>query len=154
VNDGFTPAEHMMLYHCNFGFPVVSPDSVLELDAETFPRDAIAEAGLSRHRRFDPPTPGYAEQAFFHRVKADAAGYAQAQITNPKIGLGVYVRYRQAELPCLIQWKMMGAGEYVCGLEPATSWVTGRAQARQDGLLRVLAPGERVQYDVEIGVLA
>lgn len=32
-NDGFRPAPHMMLYHCNLGFPVVSPDSELIVGA-------------------------------------------------------------------------------------------------------------------------
>ncbi|MBN1679239.1 MAG: aldose 1-epimerase family protein [Anaerolineae bacterium] len=153
TNAGYTPAEHMMLYHCNFGFPFVSPDSMVEIDAaETAPRDAAAEKGVERWRQFDPPTPGFAEQVFYHTPQADDQGYAQARLVNPALGMAAYVRYRQAELPCLTQWKMMGAGTYVCGLEPGSAQVNGRLAARKDGQLRVLEPGESVSYAVEIGV--
>ncbi|HEX3049985.1 MAG TPA: aldose 1-epimerase family protein [Aggregatilineaceae bacterium] len=153
INDGFIPAEHMMLYHCNFGFPVVSPDTVLDMDAETSPRDAIAETGFAHFRQFEAPTHGRPEEVFYHRVTPDEEGYGKASLINPKLGLGVYVRFRMAELPCLVEWKCMASGWYVCGLEPATAWVTGRDIARQDGLLRVLQPGERISYAVEIGVI-
>ncbi|WP_119071637.1 aldose 1-epimerase family protein [Aggregatilinea lenta] len=153
TNDGFTPAEHMMLYHCNFGFPFVSPNSHVEVDAsEIIPRDAIAEPGLDRCHQFETPTPGYSEQVFFHTVRPDSAGYAQAKLVNEALGLAAIVRYHAAELPVLTQWKMMGAGEYVCGLEPGSAIVTGRDKARALGQVITLQPGEQRQYVVELGV--
>lgn len=153
TNEGFTPAEHMMLYHCNFGFPFVSPDSCVEVDAdEIVPRDAVAEPGLDRCHQFETPQPGYQEQVFFHAVRPDNTGYAQAKLANEALGLAATVRYRAAELPILTQWKMMGAGEYVCGLEPGTAWVTGRDKARERGQVITLQPGEQRHYALEIGV--
>ncbi|MBN1285599.1 MAG: aldose 1-epimerase family protein [Anaerolineae bacterium] len=153
-NLGFTPAPHMMLYHCNFGFPVVSPDTELVVDdANVAPRDDVAAPGLDEHTRFGNPTPGYAEQVFYHSVNPDDDGSAYAALINRALNFGAYVRYRQAELPCLVQWKHTGAGQYVCGLEPATAWVGGRDTARAEGQLKVLEPGEAVEYEVEIGVL-
>ncbi|NLX11282.1 MAG: aldose 1-epimerase family protein [Chloroflexi bacterium] len=153
INDGYRPTEHMMLYHCNFGFPFVSPDSTLSVDsARMVPRDAVAEPGVDQHLQFQDPVPGYDEQVFYHTPRADASGYATARLTNPNLGLSAYVRFRTAELPCLIEWKMMGAGEYVCGLEPGSAWVSGRPAAREAGQVKVLQAGERVSYDLEIGV--
>jgi cyclopropane fatty-acyl-phospholipid synthase-like methyltransferase len=43
------------------------------------------------------------------------------------------VRYRQAELPCFIEWKMMGQGVYAVGLEPSTNWAGGRSHRRCSG---------------------
>ena len=153
INDGFTPAEHMMLYHCNFGFPIVSPQSHIEVNSqEITPRTEIAAQWVAEYDRFNPPVAGYQEQVFFHTVQPDDAGYAEAAIVNPVLGLRGYVRYRQAELPMLTEWKMMGAGAYVCGLEPGNGPIDGRDKAREAGLLRVLEPGESVHYDLEIGV--
>lgn len=153
-NLGFEPAPHMMLYHCNFGFPVLSPSTELLVDdAEVSPRDEDAAAGLNVHTSFEEPTPGYTEQVFYHTVNPDDDGYARAALVNRALEFGAYVRYRQAELPCLVQWKHVGARQYVCGLEPATAWVEGRDKARQDGLLKILDPGEVVEYELEIGVL-
>jgi hypothetical protein len=63
------------------------------------------------------------------------------------------MRYRAAELPYLAQWKMMGAGDYVCALEPANQWETPRHKLREEGRLRFLSPGEEVHYHVELGAL-
>ena len=63
------------------------------------------------------------------------------------------LRYRAAELPCLGQWKMMGGGDYVCALEPATHAETTRRRLREEGRLRLLSPGEEVCYRIEVGAL-
>ncbi len=153
-NDGFRATPHMILYHCNFGFPVVSPDSELVLDnAGATPRDEAARRGLERHTRFDPPAADFAEQVFFHQPRAGADGFARAALVNRVLNFGAYVRYRAAELPCFAQWKMMGAGDYVCALEPANYWETPRHQLRAEGRLRFLQPGEEVHYRLAIGVL-
>jgi hypothetical protein len=156
-NDGFRLTPHMLLYHCNFGFPVVSPESELRVapaDESVRPRDAAAERGLSVHAQFEVPNPDVAQQVFFHHPRPDAAGYVTASIHNRRLGFGGFVRYRAAELPALAQWKMMGAGDYVCALEPATNHETPRAQLRERGQLRQLEPGEEVNYSLELGVLA
>ncbi|MEP7200710.1 MAG: aldose 1-epimerase family protein, partial [Chloroflexota bacterium] len=154
-NDGFRTVPHMLLYHCNFGFPVVSPDSELLIRDATFqPRDATAARGVATHARFDPPDATYAEQVFFHQPRVDADGFAQAAIVNRALNFGASVRYRAAELPWLWQWKMMGAGDYVCALEPANHVGQARSALRRSGQLRFIAPGEEVRYRVEIGVLA
>jgi galactose mutarotase-like enzyme len=154
TNRGYEPTPFQMLYHCNFGYPVVSPDTELQVETEqSQPRDADAEAGFEQHTRFQPPTPGYAEQVFLHEPKPDAEGYGRAALVNRALGFGAYVRFRLAELPHLVQWKMMGQGAYVVGLEPANCGVAGRAQARAEGTLRVLQPGGSESLVVEIGVL-
>jgi hypothetical protein len=155
VNEGFRPAPFMALYHCNFGFPVVSPDSeLLVSDRSVRARDEPARAGLDGHRRFEAPREAFAEQVFFHEPKADGDGFASAAIVNRTLGFGAFVRWHAAELPVLAQWKMMGASEYVCGLEPATNAeAPSRRLLRDEGRLRELAPGQSVPIRLEIGVL-
>ena len=154
ANRGFERTPLQLLYHCNLGFPVVSPDSKLWLEtSESRPRDEQAAKGFDRHLYFDPPTPGYAEQVFFHRPVADREGFARVALVNPALNLGVYIRFRLAELPYLIEWKMMGQGNYVVGLEPANCTVLGRSHDRAAGVLRFLEPGERLSTALEIGVL-
>jgi hypothetical protein len=155
TNEGFRPAPLAVLYHCNFGFPVVSPESDLVVrDRAVRPRDPVAEAGLEEHRRFGPPEAGFAEQVFFHEPRRDAEGYAGAAIVNRPLGFGGFVRWRAAELPVLAHWKMTGEGEYVCGLEPSTHEMAPTRRAlRETGSLRQLAPGESVSFRLQIGAL-
>jgi hypothetical protein len=153
-NEGFQPTPHMILYHCNFGFPVVSPWSELLVDDEWVrPRDERAQRGLDTHTRFEQPAPDYPEQVFFHKPRVGADGMVSAALVNRDMGFGAYIRYRAAELPCLAQWKQMAQGAYVCALEPANQWETPRHVLREQGRLRYLAPGEEVNYHLEIGVL-
>jgi hypothetical protein len=159
ANEGFAPVPHMLLYHCNLGFPVLSEDSELLVDdADVIARDADCAKGLPDHRRFAPPIPGYSEQVFQHIPKTDAEGFARAALVNRRFtggrGIGVYLRWRATDMPWMIQWKMIGQSAYVSGLEPATNWTTGRAGERAAGRLRYLAPGETRSYQLEIGVLA
>lgn len=154
VNEGFRESPHMILYHCNFGFPAVSPDSQVLLNEESVrPRDARAEKGLGNERSFERPQRDYPEQVFFHKPHADAAGFASAAIVNRALNFGAFLRWRAAELPYLGQWKLMQAGEYVCALEPANYWETPRKKLRAEGRLRMLKPGEVVEYELELGAL-
>ncbi len=155
TNEGFRSSPVAVLYHCNFGYPVVSPRSELLIcDRAVTPRDDAARPGLADHRRFGPPERGYAEQVFFHEPKAAADGLAAAAIVNRALGFGAFVRWRVAELPALAQWKMLGEGEYVCGLEPSTNQMRPTRQAlRDEGLLRELAPGASLDLRLEIGAL-
>jgi hypothetical protein len=154
TNEGFRASPHMILYHCNFGFPVVSPDSEILLDEETVrPRDARAEKGFGQQNRFENPALDYPEQVFFHKPRADAHGYAQGSIVNRALNFGAYVKWKLDALPYMGQWKLMQAGEYVCALEPANYWETPRAKLRAEGRLKMLPPGERVEYALEFGAL-
>lgn len=155
TNEGFRPSSLAVLYHCNFGFPVVSPGSELLVhDRSVRPRDPAAEAGLSEHLRFPPPVPGFAEQVFFHEPQVGADGLAAAAIVNRPLGFGAFLRWRAAELPVLAHWKMTGEGEYVCGLEPTTHVPTAtRREQRENGSMRDLAPGASVSFRLEIGAL-
>jgi hypothetical protein len=53
----------------------------------------------------------------------------------------------------LWQWKQLGQGSYVAGVEPANCFGRGRADDRARGSLRFLKPGEQQAYSLEIGVL-
>jgi len=44
------------------------------------------------------------------------------------LGIGAEVTRNSDQLPCLTQWKMMGQGEYILGLEPGNCYPLGRAQ--------------------------
>jgi hypothetical protein len=155
TNEGFEPQPHMILYHCNLGFPLISADSRLGLEAaETVARDAEAEVGIAEWSSFQAPTPAYKEQVFRHRPQADAQGLVAVEIENPHLDFGLRISYNQDNLPYLFQWKMMGQGAYVLGIEPANcSAVEGRAVARERRDLPELAPGESRNYSLTFEIV-
>ena len=159
ANEGFEKTPHMYLYHINFGFPLLAEGTELVGPSKNVvPRDAVAAPGLDRHNVYEAPIVGYKEQVFYHDMAADTDGFVTVLLVNRAYnngeGLGVYVKYRQAELPRFIQWKNVMAGHYTTGFEPANCLVEGRDKDRARGILQFLEPGEEKEYIVEIGVLA
>jgi hypothetical protein len=148
-----TPSPLMILYHINLGFPFLDETSQLLADPHPVEaRDAAAEPGLPDWMRFQEPTAGYTEQVFYHDLPADKNGWAGIQLVNPGRNLGLRVRFQKDTLPNLAQWKMMGQGTYVLGLEPANCRAGGRSQERNRGTLQSLQPGEQREFNVEIEV--
>ncbi|HIE08226.1 MAG TPA: DUF4432 family protein [Armatimonadetes bacterium] len=153
-NIGYVKAPLMILYHINIGFPVVDEGSRLVAPVEGVePRDEDAERGLSEYDRFSAPVKGFREQVYFLDMRPDPEGFVRAALVNEALGLGVYVKYRKEQLPRFIEWKMMGEGVYVVGMEPANSLVLGRPEIRRRGELDILEPGEGREFALEIGVL-
>jgi hypothetical protein len=153
-NENFEPSPHMLLYHFNLGFPLISEDTRLTVQsAEIQPRNEFARAGLAKWDHFQTPTHGFTEMVFIHRPVPDEDGLAAIELTNPKMGLGLRWRYETASLPYLYEWKMMGEGNYVVGIEPSNcNGMEGRAAARSTGQLPILEPGESRNYRIELEV--
>ena len=156
-NLGFEPIEHMYLYHINIGFPIVDEGAeLLSPSVSVRPRDEEAEKGKEDYGRFSRPMPGYKEKVYYHEMGSDREGNVYVALVNRRLGegFGIYVKYPKAELPRFVEWKMMGQGTYVVGLEPSNCLVEGRAKERERGTLMFLGPWEKKEYRLEIGVLS
>lgn len=154
VNEGNRRSPLMLLYHVNAGWPTVDEGAELLLNASlTMPRDPEAAKDLKTATKMIAPLPDFKEQVYFHDLKVDNNGMATVLLANKKAQLGLFVRYRQKELPRFIEWKMMGEGTYVLGMEPANCWVQGRARERERGTLQFLDPGEERVFFLQIGML-
>ena len=156
-NCGFDTQPLMLLYHCNFGYPIVSKDTTLYTNSKVItPRDQEAEKGISEYNTFEEPTHKYAEQVYYHDIVPHSENIAKATLFNPTInnhGLGAYVQFDKTQLPYFIEWKQMGEGDYVVGLEPGTWYPEGRSKARERSELQWLKPGEKRLFHLEIAVI-
>ncbi len=155
-NFGFNTAPFCILYHINAGFPLLDEQSELVLTSTKIePYDAIAEAGLGDALRFRAPVHGFEGQDFLHTMAGDSEGYAYAALVNRSLsgGLGLYIRFSIGTLPYLNEWKMLGEGDYVLGIEPVNTIILNRSELRKSGRLPLIEPGEVREMEVEIGVL-
>ncbi|MBI2195171.1 MAG: aldose 1-epimerase family protein [Planctomycetes bacterium] len=156
-NHNFTPTPMMVLYHFNCGFPVLDETSEVLIQSEVIPRDEPAIQGLPEWNQGGPPTHAFREQVHQHRVKPGASGTALAALVNRAFdggrGLGVAIRFRPDELGYLWQWRQIGEGAYVMGLEPSNAHVMGRGEERRQGRLPILEPGGRRVHHLEFEVL-
>ncbi len=146
TNLAHQPEEYAVLYHCNFGWPLVSEDARVELPEQrkTTPRTPFAETGLGRETTFVKPVPGEEERVFFHEDME-----RRAAIVNPKLDTRMTITWSDT-LPILSHWRSMASGDYVCGLEPSNTYIMGRVNERANGTLPTLAPFESVRTAVTI----
>ena len=138
----------MILYHMNMGYPLLSENAELYIPAQSVKaRDAHAAEDLSTWNKVLTPTPGFAEQCYFHTFTGKEG---LAAIYNPDIAKGLAIRFDTATLDCFTQWKMMGVKDYVMGLEPGNCYPDGRPAARADGSLKYIEPGETVRFHMHL----
>jgi Domain of unknown function (DUF4432) len=151
TNIGPTPCPHMMLYHCNIGFPVVDAGS--ELVYPSGPGSCVSAASSPDYLELTGPSADFVEECYEHDMRAGPDGLVGAAVVNRAIGLGVFQRYERSALPRHITWRQLGTVAYVVAMEPSTNRDAGRFDARQRGELAHLAPGEARRYQLEIGAL-
>ena len=158
-NAGFTETPLMLLYHCNFGFPLLDEQTQVTFPSKkVVARDAGVE--LTGYESWDAPDPTYTERVYYHEeMVADENGRLTATIHNPHFPiaggerpLSVHLSWQQSQLPKLVQWKMPGAGVHVLGIEPANCYVEGRVVERERGTLEMLAPGEKRLFELEFSI--
>lgn len=153
-NLGFAEEPLTILYHCNFGYPLLDSGSKLYMPkGSVTARDAYAGQNTEGYDSFQEPQNNYPETVYFHDSTADANGWSQAVLYNPALLLGVRIRYKKDTLPYLIEWKNMGNGDYVIALEPANCYPQGRSCIRKNGMLQLLAPFEKREFEVELQVI-
>jgi hypothetical protein len=135
----------------NLGYPLLSEDAELIVDTvKTIPRDAEAEKGLKEFNRFVKPSSDFREQVFIHMLKADKDGFSSVTLKNNKLNISLTIRYDAVKLPYLIQWRMLGKGEYVVGLEPSNVPLKNRVELRESDQLPMIEPGESTVNRVEV----
>lgn len=159
INRGNTPMPHMLLYHMNFGWPIVDEGVRIIWNGSWTSRDEKSSEIFREGNDFytcPPPLASHAgtgEAAAYIDVAADADGTCTCGVYNPALNMAVAIKFRKKELPWLTNWQHWGEGEYIMGLEPGTNPPIGQKAAREQGTLRQLAPGEQCNYHLDIRIL-
>ncbi len=161
TNVGNSPMPHMMLYHCNYGWPLVDEGTKIIYKGECKSRGSEMDNAIFNDTHDFRTCPGPLEQhrgtgeaCGFIDVTPDSGGMCTIGLYNRKLNLAVVMRYKKKQLPSLANWQHWGPGEYVTGLEPGTNPPIGQGKAREQGRLIHLDPGRSRTYDLEIRVLA
>ncbi|HPM79423.1 MAG TPA: aldose 1-epimerase family protein [Candidatus Anammoximicrobium sp.] len=154
-NVSASPTEVQLLYHINFGKPLLDADSrFLAAFQKMMPRDARAAEGVAAWDVYGPESAGFAEQVYFLQLVPDAQGWSPTLLKNAAGTRGVGVHMNTKQLPCFTLWKNTGAAAdgYVTGLEPGTNFPNPRTyEGRQGRVVKLDAGGSAVfQVGLEI----
>ncbi len=146
IDDKETP--YMILYHFNMGYPLLTENSKVKVKAKSVaPRDDRANEGLDMALTMEKPQSDFEEQCYYYDMEE---GYAE--IYNPEIDTKLSLSFDINELPFFTEWKMMGKGEYVLGLEPGNCNPDGRDVMRKQGKLAFLKAGEEKTQHITIKI--
>ena len=146
TNLGDNPQEHQMLYHINYGEPLLENGSrMLAPIKQVAPRDPRSAEGIESYDRYGAPEIGFVEQAYlFELLGTPDSGQTLAMLRNAAGDKASVLRYSLRDFPCFTLWKNTAgkADGYVTGLEPATSFPNPRRFERENGRVMTLAGGQ------------
>ncbi|WP_404478454.1 DUF4432 family protein [Novosphingobium sp. BL-52-GroH] len=125
-NRGSRPTPHGLLYHWNFGWPLLAEGTRIAIPGAT----PMTASG---------PVDGYGEQVQSYDPAAGMDGGVAVTVRNPELGLAAVLRYRAEQLPVLYKWQAFEPGIYALGIEPATQ--------HADLPMAMLGAGEVRGYD-------
>ena len=119
ANVSSMPATMQMLYHINFGLPLLDAGSRVVAPVKTLvPRTPRAASAVKTWDSYSAPEPGFEEMVYFFELNATDDGNTQTLIKNAHSTRGVSLSFNKRQLPWFSLWKDT-AGEadgYVTGL--------------------------------------
>jgi hypothetical protein len=154
-NRGSQPQEFELLYHANFGRPLLEEGSrfLAPIERVTPYNDRAAKA-VAAWNGYAGPTPGFIEQVYLLRPLADKDGRTLLLLQNKRADRAASMSYSIKELPYLTLWKNTAAVNdgYVTGLEPGTNYPNHRAIERKAGRVPKLAGDASHAMTIEYGI--
>lgn len=137
----------MMLYHTNFGYPLLTEKSVVKTTKCT--RKGMNDMSNDNEHMM-LPVDGRGEELYF---QTDLGNAACGVIYNPELELGGYIAWDTKNLPNFLEWKNMKSHDYVLALEPCNTCGLNRDEAVKEGKIAILPAYESISNHLEIGVL-
>jgi hypothetical protein len=156
-NQGVRDSPLMLLYHFNFGFPLLTERSRIYAPSQSLASATEFAANTKDSwNTFESPQMGLEERVYFHHMRPGPDGKVTVVLVSDdeKPDFGIALTYAAQTLPEFVQWKMTAVNHFVLGLEPANCRTLGRRAERQRGTLQTLAPGERREFQLELRVLS
>jgi len=175
TNVGEVPVHYQWLQHVALGAPLVGPETTLDVSVDTGRTDAYQNdtARVPADTAFDWPIvegvdgetvdlgtcPPKSERAVDGATLTSVDG--RYTVSNPDLDLAATVEYDPEQFPWLWYWGSFGGyehspffgREYVLGLEPCTSPVSGLQTAIEDDQADEIEPGDSdaVELSVTLG---
>ena len=146
TNLGNNPQEHEMLYHINYGAPLLEKGSRMVAPfKQVAPRDPHSVEGIDTFDEYGAPQIGFVEQAYKYELAGKRGSReTMTMLRNATGDKASLLRFTLKDFPCFTLWKNTAgkADGYVTGLEPATSYPNSRRFEREKGRVITLAGGE------------
>jgi galactose mutarotase-like enzyme len=148
------PAELELLYHTNFGPPLLEEGSRFLAPIERLAAiNSHSSKGLARWNEYPAPIPGVIEECFVMKLLANPHDRRSlAMLQNSSGDKACLLRFSLDQLPWFTLWKNPAAlsDGYVTGLEPGTDLPNAKPFERANGRVVTLPAG--AHYDIDLAV--
>lgn len=160
-NRGDEPSPHAMLYHCNFGYPLLDEGARLVYGGtgtlHDYRKQGLAPLTAAEVKRVPGPSEMYqgSREAVVVVDSGDNANrVTRVGLLNSHRGVGVELQFSADQLPRLANWLHYGpAGSYVTALEPFFGSLFSRDNDNHPSATALLNPGESKEYELTLNVL-
>ncbi|MBX9791086.1 MAG: aldose 1-epimerase family protein [Pirellulales bacterium] len=147
------PGQMELLYHTNFGRPLVEPGAEIVAPAKTVvPWTARAAEGVDHWNSYGPEEPGFTEQVYFLDLAAGAGGETEVLLRDARARHGVSLHFSKRAFPYFTLWKSTQAvaDGYVTGLEPGVNLPNERLFEEEQQRVVNLAGGESRTFHLRL----
>ena len=147
TNEGSRPSPLMMIYHMNFGYPLINPKCGIFLPIKsTEGWDDFSSNNIDTVFDIDEPTDDARDYTFRHKLNIDEKGKNRFLICDNAINpeIAVMVTYDSGFLHTLGQWKYLCSKDYVMALEPCNNHIRGISYEEKEGTLDMIKPDESI----------
>ena len=153
-NQSFREETMMLLYHFNFGYPLLTEGVEIILPSKKVSaRDKEISEKVSGWGVMDKPLPNEMEYVFIHELASDENGDTVAAIYNKDLEIGMKIEFNTIALPYFMEWKTVAAGDYALGLEPSNSSVYGKLYHLENDNVPKILPFEKKRIKLTLSVL-
>jgi hypothetical protein len=143
------PGELELIYHTNFGIPLLGAGAKIVLPAvRVAAYDKASLQHISQWDQYGPDSLRIADACYFIELAAAADGATQAVLRNAAGDRGICYRFNRKQLPHFTLWKNQQsvADGYATGLEPGTNLPNNKTFEKKKGRVVQLAPGESREF--------
>ncbi len=157
TNRGDYPHDYQIIYHSNFGSPILEKDARFIAPLKSVsPFNDYAKTGLKAWNTYDAPTKDFDEMVFNLVPKADSSGKTLAAVINSKGDKGASIEFDTHQLPLLTMWKNTDTLKqgYVTGIEPGTNYAYPVTVEKEQGRVKQLAPGQSTTFELTYTLLS
>jgi hypothetical protein len=151
------PGELELIYHTNFGVPLLDAGARIVLPAVRVAAfDQASLKHIAQWSQYGPDTMHIADACYFFELAAAEDGATLAVLRNAAGDRAVRYRFNKRELPYFTLWKnsQTVADGYVTGLEPGTNLPNNKSFEKKKGRVISLGPGESRKFQLTLDVLA
>jgi hypothetical protein len=161
TNRGSTEQEFQILYHANYGPPLLEEGAFFAGAVKRItPFNQHAAKNVANYAEYQAPRAGFIEQVYCLHPLADSEGRVLIMLQNRAGNKAVSMTFQVDALPYVTLWKNTNAESegYVTGLDPGTGFPNNRRIERKFGRVPRLAPGEsysaRIDFTIHVTAAA